>query len=480
MIDRLSGVVLLPTDGSPAGPPVDLSIRDGRIAAITPTAEQPARRLLAMPALVNAHDHARPLSPTSFGAAGKPLETWLLRLAAMPTIDPYLGALAAFGRAARAGAGSVMAHYTRFHRPISPIDEAKEVARAARDVGVRVTLAVFMRDRNPLVYDDEDSVLMKLPDDVRAAVETQFLSSMPGVVEQIASVEAIAAESESALFSVQFGPSGPQWCSDSLIAAIGEASRQTGRRVHMHLLETRYQRAFADRAYPEGVVERLKTLGLLSPRLTLAHCVHARPSELDAIAAAGAVIATNPSSNLHLRSGIAPIPEALKRGCRVALGVDASAFDEDDDIVREMRLGHFLHGGWGFESVIERGQWLAAIVANGRFANGAPGSGALSVGEPADILTLDLDALDRDAVMAVEPVDLVFARATAAHVARLIVGGEEIVRDGRLTRVDLDAAESELRRQYRANMPSRAAFLQAWGDLEPAVAGHYRDSLGCC
>ena len=480
MIDRLSGVVLLPTDGSPAGPPVDLSISDGRIAAIAPAGEVPARRLLAAPALVNAHDHARPLSPTSFGAAGKPLETWLLRLAAMPAIDPYLGALAAFGRAARAGAGSVMAHYTRFHGPMSPVEEAKEIARAARDVGVHVTLAMFMRDRNPLVYDGEDGVLMKLPDDVRGVIETQFLSPMPGVVEQIARVEAIAAETESALFSVQFGPTGAQWCSDSLIAGIGEASRQTGRRVHMHLLETRYQRAFADRAYPEGVVERLKTLGLLSPRLTLAHCVHARPAELEAIAAAGAVIATNPSSNLHLKSGIAPIPEALRRGCRVALGVDASAFDEDDDIVREMRLGHFLHCGWGFDSVIERGAWLATIVANGRFANGAPGSGMLGVGAPADILVLDFDALDRDAVMPVEPVDLVFARASVAHVARLIVAGEEIVRDGRLVRVDLAAAEGELRRQYRVNMPSRSAFLEAWGDLEPTIAAHYRDGFGCC
>jgi len=480
VIDRLSGVVLLPTDGSPAGPPVDLSISDGRIAAIAPAGEVPARRLLAAPALVNAHDHARPLSPTSFGAAGKPLETWLLRLAAMPAIDPYLGALAAFGRAARAGAGSVMAHYTRFHGPMSPVEEAKEIARAARDVGVHVTLAMFMRDRNPLVYDGEDGVLMKLPDDVRGVIETQFLSPMPGVVEQIARVEAIAAETESALFSVQFGPTGAQWCSDSLIAGIGEASRQTGRRVHMHLLETRYQRAFADRAYPEGVVERLKTLGLLSPRLTLAHCVHARPAELEAIAAAGAVIATNPSSNLHLKSGIAPIPEALRRGCRVALGVDASAFDEDDDIVREMRLGHFLHCGWGFDSVIERGAWLATIVANGRFANGAPGSGMLGVGAPADILVLDFDALDRDAVMPVEPVDLVFARASVAHVARLIVAGEEIVRDGRLVRVDLAAAEGELRRQYRVNMPSRSAFLEAWGDLEPTIAAHYRDGFGCC
>jgi cytosine/adenosine deaminase-related metal-dependent hydrolase len=480
MVDRLCGVVLLPTDGSPAGPPVDLLLRDGRIAAITPAAEPPARRLLAMPALINAHDHARPLSPTSFGAAGKPLETWLLRLAAMPPIDPYLGALAAFARAARAGAGSVMAHYTRFHRPMAPVEEAKEIARAARDVGVRVTLAVFMRDRNPLVYEGESDVLTKLPDDVRAAIESQFLSAMPGVVEQLANVEAIAAETESDLFSVQFGPSGPQWCSDGLIAGIAEASRVTGRRVHMHLLETRCQRAFADRAYPEGVVERLKALGLLTPRLTLAHCVHARPEELDAIAAAGAIIATNPSSNLHLKSGIAPISDALRRGCRVALGVDASAFDEDDDIVREMRLGHFLHGGWSFDSVIEPGAWLAAIVANGRFANGAPGPGALGAGAPADILALDLDALDRDAVMAIEPVDLVFARATATHVERLIVAGEEIVRNGRLVRVDLHAVEGELRRQYRANMPSRSAFLAAWDSLEPAVAANYRDGLGCC
>src|SRR5271156_3538668 len=105
---------------------------------------------------------------------------------------------------------------------MTPVEEAKDVARDAGDVGLRVTLAVFMRDRNPLVYDGEDSVLMKLPDDARAAIETQFLSSMPGVVEQIASVEEIAAETESDLFSVQFGPSGPQWCSDPLLAAIGE------------------------------------------------------------------------------------------------------------------------------------------------------------------------------------------------------------------------------------------------------------------
>ena len=151
MSTTIAGVILLPTDGASAGPPVDLVIENGVIAAIVPAASAPQRRRLALPALVNAHDHARPLSPTSFGAAGKPLETWLLRLAAMPAIDPYLGALAAFGRAARAGAGSVMAHYTRFHGPMPPVDEGREIARAAADVGVRVTLAVFMRDGAQLI-----------------------------------------------------------------------------------------------------------------------------------------------------------------------------------------------------------------------------------------------------------------------------------------------------------------------------------------
>ena len=169
MSEILAGVTLLPMDGAPAGAPVDITLAAGRIAAIAPSAAPPANRRLALPALANAHDHARPLSPTSFGGAGKPLESWLLRLGVMPGVDPYLAALAAFGRAARAGAGSVMAHYTRFHDPLRPVEEAREVARAARDVGIRVTFAVFMRDRNPLVYGPSEAALAGLTPERRAA-----------------------------------------------------------------------------------------------------------------------------------------------------------------------------------------------------------------------------------------------------------------------------------------------------------------------
>jgi cytosine/adenosine deaminase-related metal-dependent hydrolase len=439
--------------------PAQITFADGRISAITAMAAMAAMadsgnmpRRLVMPALANAHDHARPLSPTSFGGANKPLETWLLRLGAMPAVDPYLAAAASLGRAARAGCASVMAHYTR----------------------------LFMRDQNPLVYGPSEETLGAMPADVRREVESVFCNPMPRPREQVARVEAIAAAAEGDLCTVQFGPNGPQWCTDALLEAIAEASEGSGRRIHMHLLETKYQRAWADRHFPDGIVRHLKEIGILSPRLTLAHCVWANDEDLALIAEAGAVIATNASSNLHLRSGIAPISKALKHGCRVAIGVDGSALDEDDDAIRELRMAHFLHAGWGYDEVVSREAFLNAIVGNGRFANGAPGTGRIEAGAEADCLVLDLDKLDRDRLMPVDPMDFVFARANASHVAELIVAGKTVVRDGRLTGIDLDAVQDELRAMYRSLMAGKASFQAAWPQMEPAIAAFYRDRMGCC
>ena len=148
---------------------------------------------------------------------------------------------------------------------------------------------------------------------------------------------------------------------------------------------------------PGGVVKHLDALGLLSPRLTLAHCVWARPDELELLAERGVTIAVNTSSNLHLRSGIAPVPLMFEAGCRVALGIDGSALDDDDDALRELRLWHLLHVGKGFEIAVSREQMLRAAFANGRFSvTNASDGGAIRAGEPADILLLDWAAIDDD------------------------------------------------------------------------------------
>jgi cytosine/adenosine deaminase-related metal-dependent hydrolase len=104
----------------------------------------------------------------------------------------------------------------------------------------------------------------------------------------------------------------------------------------------------------------------------------------------------------------------------------------------------------------------------------------LKVGEPADVLVVDLDRLDRDAIMPVAPIDLLFSRASAAHVVALHIAGRAVVADGRLTGVDLDDVQAKLRQQYRERIATREPFLAAWERLEPAAVAFYRGQFGCC
>ncbi len=156
-------------------------------------------------------------------------------------------------------------------------------------------------------------MLAALPPAARAEIERKFLRQTMSPKEYIALADEVAAAAAGPMFDVQYGPNGIQWCSDALLEAVAEASQSTGRRVHMHMLETRYQRDWADREHPDGMVKHLDRIGLLSPRLTLAHCVWARPDELELLAERGVTISVNNSSNLHLRSGVAPCRECWRR-----------------------------------------------------------------------------------------------------------------------------------------------------------------------
>ena len=122
---------------------------------------------------------------------------------------------------------------------------------------------------------------------------------------------------------------------------------------------------------------------------------------------------------------------------------------------------------------------LLAATAEGRRSLGAPGAGTIAAGEPADLLVLDLETLDRDRILPVEPLDLVFARGNAGHVRGLWVAGREVVRDGRVLGIDLDEVEGELRARYREVVAS-SPLLRVLPAYEAALRRWYLDRAGCC
>src|SRR5690606_37410870 len=152
------------------------------------------------------------------------------------------------------------------------------------DVGIRIGFVVPLRDGLREGYGPG----VRLPDPPGIeAKDSRSLQRLATADEQLAAVEEIARLCESPTFQVQYGPIGVEWCSHDLLERIAQGSMESGRRVHMHLLESRYQREWSDHAYPQGMMRHLDEIGMLSPRLTIAHGTWLTADECELLASRG-------------------------------------------------------------------------------------------------------------------------------------------------------------------------------------------------
>jgi len=404
---------------------------------------QPGDMILPPP--VNAHDHGYGIRTLDCGIVDDALETWIPGMRLRPRTDAYLEALVAFGRLAKTGTGATMHCHNSLNLE-RLVDEAQAVMRAAADVGIRLALSCPLLNFDPWAYDGGPDRLRPFLTRDQWELLSPGIPTYASVSMQIAAVEAVAAANTSPLVDVQYGPVGPQWSSNELLEAIAEASASTGRRIHMHLLESPRQRQWLDRRFPQGVVRYLDEIGFLSPRLAVAHGVQLRPDESDLLGERGVQIVSNPAANLRLRSGIAPIAGITDRGPAFAIGLDGSGFDDDQDLWREMRLLYLLQG--------ERG--LTRRVTAAKVFDAAIHTGARVVNAPAgeDFALIDYQALIADALFDdVDEAEVLLTRMDARHARALFVAGREVMRDGRLKGIDFDVALAELLAQARADLP---------------------------
>lgn len=222
--------------------------------------------------------------------------------------------------------------------------------------------------------------------------------------------------------------------------------------IHVH--ETRLQVVTGHLFYGAPMVEYLHRIGFLRPGVSLIHVVWLNPREIDILAETGATAQHNPVANLSLASGICPVRALLDAGVNVSLGTDSCASSFTISMLKTLNAAALVHKARGDdpESWLTAVEAFAAATMGGARALGFGDTlGAIEVGRTADITVWRLDGIAFTPLG--DPLRQLVYAENGQDLDAVIVDGEIVMRNGRLTRIDEGAVLAEARETYEALKP---------------------------
>ena len=441
---------------------------------------------ILLPGFVNAHHHIG-LTPVQLGSPDMPLELWFVTRMVMRRVDLYLDTLYSAFEMVASGVTTVQHIQGWVPGGLAEVDTAaNEAIRAYEDIGMRVSYSYSVRDQNRLVYQNDQEFVANLPPELRGPVQRWFDRMRLSLDDYIALFAGLhGRHQQKRRVKIQLAPANLHWCSDAALGRLAETARQYRVPLHMHLLETAYQKEYARRRSggSGSAVAYIDRFGLLGPQMTLGHGVWLSEADIARLAETGTCVCHNCSSNFRLRSGVAALNVLEASGIDTAIGIDEAGINDDRDMLQEMRMVLRAHRvpGMDDEEVPTPAQVFRMATAGGARTTGfGDAIGAIEVGRAADLVLIDWRQVAYPYLDAATPLlDAVLQRAKTSSVRAVVCDGEVIYRDGRFTRVDRDAAlralhedlqraladdEIERRRLSQALLPHVRAFYAGYFD----------------
>ena len=352
--------------------PGSVAVSEDKIVAIGPQADieqnfsaesvVDCKGKVLMPGLVNAHTHV-PMTLLRGLADDLRLDVWLLGYM-MPVEREFvspdfvkLGTRLACAEMIRGGITSFADMYYF----------EEDVARATAEAGMRAVCS---------------QSILKFPTPDAASYEESLAYAR----------NYIQGWKDHPLIVPSVAPHAPYTCTDEILTATAQLAQEFDVPLHIHIAETAQEVENMRKEQGMPVVPYIKKLNLLDAKVLAAHCVHVDEGEIRTFQHYSTGVAHNPSSNLKLASGIAPVVKMLDNGLNVGIGTDGPASNNDLDMFEEIRLASFLaKGSSGNPTALPARQAIAMGTRLGARALYIGNiSGSLEPGKRADLILVDL------------------------------------------------------------------------------------------
>src|SRR5947208_3698483 len=414
-----------------------VAIAGDSIAAVGPGAETYAaadtidcRGRVVMPGLVNAHTHV-PMTLLRGLADDLRLDVWLMGYM-MPVERAFVSP--DFVRlGTRLGCAEMIRSGVTCFADMYYFEDA--IAQATADAGLRALCAqTVLRFPTPDATSYEESL-------ERARDFIERWRGHPLVVPAPA-------------------PHAPYTCTPDILRSCAELAAEFDVPLHIHLSETALEVEESRRVNGMPVVPYVKKQGLFGAKVLAAHCVHVDEGEIRALKNFGAGVAHNPTSNLKLGAGVAPVAKMLELGVDVGIGTDGPASNNDLDMFEEMRLAALLAKGVSGDptALPARDAVSMATRLGARALHLDRITGSLEPGKRADLIVVDLDRLHTVPAFDRDPngvyAQIVYA-SKSTDVVDAMCNGRWLMRDRKLLTLD----EAELREAARGQAKRVDAFL---------------------
>jgi guanine deaminase len=450
-------------------PPADILIDGDSIAEIGPpglaapadAALVDASERLIHPGLINAHTHGHGNLSKGMG------DRWTLELllTAAPWISgnrtaedkylsTYIGALEMLMK------GCTACYDLTVEFPQPTPEGLAACAKAYADAGMRAVVAPMVASHT--LYEAIPGLLDVLPPPLQEEV-TRL---------RLAPYEASLASMRQTLKDWRFdreqvrpavAPTIPHHCSDAFMRACAQLAREFGVGLHSHIQESKTQVIVGLKTYGKTQTAHLQDLGLLGPHFVAAHGVWLDDDDIKRLADHGASVAHNPGSNMLLGNGIAAVKAMLERRLNVGIGTDGAACCDNQNMYESMRVASYGSKVQGPDTA----RWLAteeiltaATEGSARALGLGDRLGKIAKGYKADLVFIDLAHVNW--IPLNDPTNQLVHTEDGGAVTHVMIGGRMVVRDRRLTTIDVGAlareAEAARERLARLNAPGKELY----------------------